>query len=182
MCPVSMRRADQHGALGNLISMMIVPLDIGITDPLERLRSVRDAIERLKSADQAGGLYDIASLIKALPAPVFAAPWRFGPRKYWPHNITSTNVAGPRTPLYLGPHELLHWYPFGVQWNDNALFLCTLSYREYLILGLVADPTIVTDIWEANDDLLASYEEIAAAAPPPDDELGQPATREELPQ
>jgi diacylglycerol O-acyltransferase / wax synthase len=166
MCPVSMRRADQHGALGNLISMVIVPVDVGITDPLERLQSVKDAMEQLKETDQAGGLYDLAAAVKALPAPVFAAPWRFGQRRYWPHNITSTNVAGPRTPLYLGPYELLHWYPFGVQWNDNALFLCTLSYREYLILGLVADPTIVTDVWEANDDLRASYEEIAEASKP----------------
>lgn len=101
--------------------------------------------------------------MKALPAPAFAATWRHAPRGYWFHNITSTNVAGPRTPLYLGPHELLHWYPFGVQWNDNGLFLC-MSYREYLVLGLVSDPNVVEDIWEANEDLRASYDEIAAVA------------------
>jgi WS/DGAT/MGAT family acyltransferase len=164
MCPVSMRRDDQHGALGNLVSMVVVGLDVDIEDPLERLQSVRAEMQRLKSVDQAGGLYDLMSVMNALPAPAFAATWKHAPRGYWPHNITSTNVAGPRTPLYLGPHELLHWYPVGVQWNDNGLFLCTLSYREYLVLGLVSDPNVVSDIWEANDDLRASYDEIAAAA------------------
>jgi WS/DGAT/MGAT family acyltransferase len=164
LCPVSMRREDQHGALGNLISMVIVSLEVGIEDPLVRLHAVRFEMERLKADDQAGGLYDLAAMVKALPAPIFAAPWRHAPRRYWPHNMTSTNVAGPRSPLYLGSHELLHWYPVGVQWNDNALFLCTLSYREYLTLGLVADPNVVSDVWDANEDLRASYEELAAAA------------------
>jgi diacylglycerol O-acyltransferase / wax synthase len=164
MCPVSMRRADQHGDLGNLISMVVVSLDVGIDDPVERLRAVRAEMQRLKSVDQAGGMHDLLSVMEALPAPSFAASWRNAPRWYWPHNITSTNVPGPRTPLYLGPHELLHWYPFGVQWNDNGLFLCTLSYREYLVLGLVSDPNVVSDIWEANEDLRASYQEIEAAA------------------
>jgi WS/DGAT/MGAT family acyltransferase len=163
MCPVSMRRSDQHGALGNLISMVIVPVDVGTTDPLERLRDVRAQMEKLKADDQAGGLYDLAATVRALPAPLFALPWRHAPRNYWPHNITSTNVRGPSTPLYLGPHELLHWYPVGVQWHDNALFLCTLSYREYLTLGLVADPNVVPDLWEANEDLRMAYDELAAA-------------------
>jgi len=127
MCPVSTRRQDQHGALGNMVSMVVVEVDVGLDDPLERLQAVRDEMQRLKAADQAGGLHDLMSVMMALPAPAFSLPFRYAPRRYWPHNITSTNVAGPRTPLFLGPHELLHWYPFGVQWNDNGLFLCTLS-------------------------------------------------------
>jgi WS/DGAT/MGAT family acyltransferase len=175
LCPVSMRRADQHGALGNLVSMVVAPLEVGIADPLERLRAGREEMERLKRSDQAGGLYDIMAAVKALPAPLFAAPWRIAPRTHWPQNITSTNVAGPRAPLYLGAHELLHWYPVGVQWTNNALFLCTLSYREHLTLGLVADPTIVPDVWEANEDLRAAYAEIEAASRKPRARARRPA-------
>lgn len=165
MCPVSMRRADEHGDLGNLVSMVVVTIDLSIEDPVERLTAVRDEMRRLKSVDQAGGMYDLAAIVKALPAPLFAIPWRHMPRGYWPHNITSTNVAGPREPLFLGEHELRHWYPFGVQWNDNGLFLCTLSYRGRLCLGLVSDPTVVEDVWQVNDDLKAAYEELLARRP-----------------
>jgi len=73
-------------------------------------------------------------------------------------------VPGPRQPLFLGEHELLHWYPFGVQWTNNGLFLCTLSYREYLTLGPVADPDVVPDVWDFADDLRAAYEELRATA------------------
>ena len=37
MCPVSMRRPDERGALGNLVSIMIAPLYVGIADPVARL-------------------------------------------------------------------------------------------------------------------------------------------------
>jgi len=94
---------------------------------------------------------------------VWKSIWNQWPMSYFPFNIVSTNVPGPREPLYLGTHELLHWYPFGVNWTTSGLFLCTLSYREYLTLGLVADPAIVTDVWEVNEDLRASYEEIKTA-------------------
>ena len=86
-----------------------------------------------------------------------------GPRGWFPLHVTSTNVPGPRQPLYLGEHELLHWYPFGVQWTNNALFLCTLSYREHLVLGPVADPELV-DVWEFAADLRAAYDDIRRAA------------------
>src|SRR5262249_52732720 len=54
MCPVSMRRAEERGALGNLVSMMFAPLFVGIADPVERLAAERAAMESLKDQDQAG--------------------------------------------------------------------------------------------------------------------------------
>ena len=55
MCPVSMRRPDQRGALGNLVSMIVAPLHVGILDPVARLTAERESMERLKNQDQAGG-------------------------------------------------------------------------------------------------------------------------------
>ena len=164
MCPVSVRRADQHGAMGNLVSMVVAPLHVGVADPVQRLRAGREAMQRLKEEDQAGGIHDLIALAERLPAPLFAAPWRFGPRGRWSQNIVSTNVRGPSAPLFLDGHELRHWYPFAVQWHDLGFVLCTLSYREHLTLGLVADPTVAPDVWDAVDDMNASYEELKAAS------------------
>jgi diacylglycerol O-acyltransferase / wax synthase len=164
MCPVSMRRADQSGALGNLVSLVVVPLYVDERDPVQRLEAERGAMRRLKEEDQAGGLYDIMAMAKWVPAPLYHLMWRAMPHDRWPQNISSTNVPGPRAPVFLDGHELLHWYPVGVQWTNNGLFLCTLSYREYLTLGFVADPEVVPDIWQAIDDLRASYEEIRKAS------------------
>ena len=42
MCPVNLRTAAEHLKLGNRVSAMMAPLPVGIFDPLERLRQVRD--------------------------------------------------------------------------------------------------------------------------------------------
>jgi WS/DGAT/MGAT family acyltransferase len=164
LCPVSVRRQDQSGAMGNLISMVVAPLYVGIPDGAQRLAAERAAMEDLKRREQAAGIYEVIAASNWCPAPLWRLVWKLWPRTYFPFHITSTNVPGPRQPLFLGEHELLHWYPFGVQWTNNGLFLCTLSYREYLTLGPVADPDVVPDVWDFADDLRAAYEELRAAA------------------
>jgi len=169
MCPVSVRAKDQSGAMGNQISMVAAPLHVGIADPVQRLQAEMQSMRELKEKDQAGGLFEMMSTAKYYPAWVWKAIWARWPMKYFPFNIVSTNVPGPKAPLYLDKHELLHWYPFGVNWTTSGLFLCTLSYREHLVLGLVADPTIVEDVWQVNEDLRAAYDELKVAT------LGKPA-------
>jgi diacylglycerol O-acyltransferase len=164
MCPVSVRRQDQSGAMGNLVSMVVAPLYVGIPDGEERLAAERTAMEDLKQRGQAAGIYEMIAGSDWCPAPLWRLVWKLWPHRYFPFHITSTNVPGPRQPLFLGGHELLHWYPFGVQWTNNGLFLCTLSYREYLTLGPVADPDVVPDVWDFAADLRAAYEELRAAA------------------
>jgi len=164
LCPVSVRAPDQSGAGGNLISMVVVPLYVGIDDPADRLNAERQAMESLKEREQGVGFHELISSAEWWPAPLYKALWKLWPRGYFPLHITSTNVPGPRQPLFLGDHELLHWYPFGVQWTNNGLFLCTLSYRENLILGPVSDPEVVTDVWEFAADLRTAFDELRAAA------------------
>jgi diacylglycerol O-acyltransferase / wax synthase len=164
MCPVSVRRTDKSGAMGNLISMVVVPLHVGIDDGDERLRAEHASMKELKRRGQAEGIYEVIDGMKWLPAPIMKTVWKRWPKGYFPMHITSTNVPGPATPLFLGEHELLHWYPFGVQWTNNALFMCTLSYRGRLVLAPVSDPEIVPDIWEFAADLRAAYDEIRRAA------------------
>src|SRR3712207_446008 len=164
LCPVSVRKQDQSGAMGNLISMVVAPLHVGIDDGAKRFAAERESMQELKRRGQADGIHELIDSSKWYPAPVFRALWEAWPKGYFPTHITSTNVPGPRVPLYLGEHELLRWYPFGVQWTNNGLFLCTLSYREHLILGPVSDPEVVADVWEFADDLRAAYEELRDAA------------------
>ena len=164
LCPVSVRGTEGSGAMGNQISMVIAPLHVGIADGKARLEAERAAMQELKKRGQANGIHEVIAGANWWPAPLYRLVWKLWPHGYFPMHITSTNVPGPRQPLFLGDHELLHWYPFGVQWTNNALFLCTLSYREHLVLGPVADPHIVRDVWEFADDLRAAYDELRAAA------------------
>lgn len=162
LCPVSVRTQSQSGTFGNQISMVAVPLHVGITAGQARIEAEIRSMRELKENDQAAGMSELIGTSKYYPAWWWQTIWRNWPMSYFPFNIVSTNVPGPREPLFLGTHELLHWYPFGVNWTTSGLFLCTLSYREHIVLGLVADPNVVADVWEVNEDLRASYEEIKA--------------------
>ncbi len=169
MCPVSMRRPDERGALGNLVSIMIAPLYVGIADPAERLAAERAAMERLKSEDQAGGLYSLQQLLNGVPASWQAFAGAFNvPQTLF--NTVSTNVPGPQIPLYLGGRRLLNWIPLGICSAGVGLFVAILSYDRRLTFGLTFDPLLVADGWEITDCLHDSFAELRAAA-----ESAQPA-------
>ena len=163
MCPVSMRRADERGALGNLVSVMIAPLYVGIVDPAERLAAERSAMERLKSQDQAGGLYSLQQLLNGVPASWQAFAGAFTvPQTLF--NTVSTNVPGPQIPLYLAGRRLLNWIPLGICSTGVGLFVAILSYDRRLTFGLTFDPALIADGWEIADCLRDSFAELRAAA------------------
>jgi diacylglycerol O-acyltransferase / wax synthase len=164
MCPVSMRRPDERGALGNLVSIMIAPLYVGIADPVERLAAERDAMNRLKSQDQAGGLYAFSQLASRMPAAWLALAGQLSPSTNTLFNTVSTNVPGPQIPLYLAGHKLLAWYPLGIVSANVGLFVAILSYGQKLTYGLLVDPQLVPDIWFLAGCLRESYAELRAAA------------------
>jgi diacylglycerol O-acyltransferase len=165
MVPVSMRRPGEEGPMGNAVSLVVVPLHVGVDDAIERLNMEREAMDRAKAENQAAGIYQIIQMSRRVPPPVHELQWRLSPTSApWPINIVSTNVPGPQVPLYLAGRKMLHWYPLGVPWTTLGLFLCTLSYDKRLVLGLVADPSLVPDLWDVVDDLHASYQELLTAA------------------
>lgn len=163
MCPVSMRRPEESGALGNLVSMMFAPLFVGIADPIERLQAERAAMERLKQQGQAAGLYAMTNLAQRVPATWQALAGQVDvPNTLL--NTVSTNVPGPQIPLYLAGHKLLHWYPLGPLAAGIGLFVAILTYNQKLTFGITVDPRQVPDVWLAADCLRDSYEELKRAA------------------
>jgi diacylglycerol O-acyltransferase / wax synthase len=178
MCPVSMRAADGMGALGNQVSMMFAPLYAGILDPIERLTTVRRAMERLKDQGQAQGLYALTNLGSRVP-PAMQAMTGLMDAPQTLLNTVSTNVPGPQIPLYLHGHKQLHWYPLGICSANIGLFVAILTYNQQLTFGATVDARQVPDPWafaacvrEAYDELKAAASAIDAtaagpAAPPP---------------
>jgi diacylglycerol O-acyltransferase / wax synthase len=164
MCPVSMRGPDQRGALGNLVSIMIAPLPVGISDPVERLATVRRAMDRLKEQDQAGGLYALSRLADRIPAAWQALAGQLAVPTNTLLNTVSTNVPGPQIPLYLAGHKLLAMYPLGIVSANMGLFVAIYSYHQTLTFGLLVDPTLVKDVWYLADCLRESYAELKTAA------------------
>ncbi len=163
MCPVSMRRPDERGTLGNLVSMMFAPLYVGITDPVERLAAERVAMDRLKEQDQAGSLYAMTQMLNRVPPALQAAVSQLTvPNTLL--NTVSTNVPGPQIPLYLAGHKLVAWYPLGLLATNIGLFNAILSYNQTLTIGTTVDPRLMPDVWLYAECLRESFAELRDAA------------------
>ena len=108
MVPVSVRTADQHGALGNQVSSMMAPLPVSIEDPVERLQRVSQLMGDLKSSKQAMGATVMTQLADFAPPTISAQAARLQSRQRF-FNLVVTNVPGPQFPLYLlGPQAAAH--------------------------------------------------------------------------
>ena len=144
---------------------MIAPLFVGIADPVERLRAEREAMDRLKEQDQAGGLYAMTNFADAIPPALQAFAGLFaGNVPQTLLNTVSTNVPGPQIPLYLAGHQLVNWIPLGICSANIGLFVAILSYNQKLTFGLLVDPTLVPDVWDLAGDLRDSFTEMREVA------------------
>ena len=162
MCPVSMRRPDERGALGNLVSMIFAPLHVGVLDPVARLAAEREAMTRLKDQDQAGGLYEMTHLMDRVPPAVQAVAGQLTvPNTLL--NTVSTNVPGPQIPLYLSGHKLIGWCPLIPLASEVGLVNAILTYDQRLTIGVTVDPRLVPDVWLYVECLKASFAELLQA-------------------
>jgi WS/DGAT/MGAT family acyltransferase len=163
MCPVSLRRADEHETLGNLVSMMIAPLHVGIADPVQRHQVMRRSMEDLKAQDQARSFADLATLANLIPPAWQALAGRLSAPTTFINTVT-TNIPGPQVPLYLAGRKLLHWYPLGPLSSTVGLFNAILTYNHVLTIGATVDPTLMPDVWKYTGYLRESFVELRDAA------------------
>ncbi|MFL5819710.1 MAG: WS/DGAT/MGAT family O-acyltransferase [Solirubrobacteraceae bacterium] len=162
LVPVSIRGESERGELGNRIAAMRGPLPVYITDPVARLRFVKEAMDGLKESKQAVGAEVLASVQNFAPPTILAQASRlnFSTRLF---NLIVTNVPGPQFPLYLLGRELQDMFPVAFLPENHALAIAIMSYNGRLNFGLLADydalpdlDFIVAAIEEARDELLAT--------------------------
>lgn len=190
LCPVSMRREDERGALGNRVSFMLAPLYVDIVDPMERLAAERVALEHLKEHDQAGGFSTITDLGNRFSPLLQAMAEQLAPPNSL-INTVSTNIPGPQIPLYFSGHKLLAWCPLGITAANIGLFNAILSYNQKLTISATVDPELMPDPWFYANCLHESFAELLAAAersastrpstPPQDPAPQQPKERRKKP-
>ncbi len=162
MVPVNVRSEHDQLKLGNRVSMMVAPLPIGITDPVERLRQVSAAMDLLKSGGQAGQMERVVALTDLLPPPV-QRPLARLQASVSPVNTVCTNVPGPRETRYLLGEAVQLMVPLVPLAAGIGLGFAIISYADQLTIGLNADADRVSDIWTLADALSQSFEELWAA-------------------
>lgn len=157
LVPVSIRPEGATQDLGNQIAAMRGPLPVYATDPVERLRIVRESMAHLKQSKQAVGAEVIAGLNDFAPPTLLAQASRlnFSTRLF---NLIVTNVPGPQFPLYLLGRELQELAPMAFLPENHALAVAAMSYNGCVDFGLLGDYDAMPDL-----DVFADYLEDALA-------------------
>jgi diacylglycerol O-acyltransferase len=145
LVPVSVRAQDEHHQLGNRIVAMRGPLPVYISDPVQRLRFVKRAMDGLKESKQALGAEVLAGVQNFAPPTVLAQASRlnFSTRLF---NLIVTNVPGPQFPLYVLGRKMLEAYPVAFLPQHHALAIAIMSYNGQMNFGLLGDFDALPDI------------------------------------
>jgi diacylglycerol O-acyltransferase len=167
MVPISVRTADEHGALGNRVSAMMAPLPVDREDPLERLGVVSETMRHLKSSGQAVGASLLTDVTDFTPPTIAAQAARLQSRQRF-FNTVITNVPGPQLPLYLLGRELLDIFPMVPLAANEAVCFGIMSYNGGINFGLTADYDSIPDLETLAGDLEASVAELADATASPE--------------
>jgi WS/DGAT/MGAT family acyltransferase len=163
MVPVSVRTKAQRGVPGNRVVMFIVPLPVGLADPVRRLETIHETMVRQKTSKQAQAEDLITSVAGIAPPQVVAQLTRLQSvgRLF---NFLATNVPGPQFPLYLRGRRLLELFPQAPLAADQALAIAVMSYDGNMGFGLLADRDAIPDVDVIARGIRASVDELMQAS------------------
>jgi diacylglycerol O-acyltransferase / wax synthase len=163
MVPISVRADVERGALGNKVAAMWAPLPVGMTDPIESLRTISAEMNGIKDSGQAVGAQVLTQLSGFAPPTIMAQAARLQARQRM-FNLVVTNVPGPQFPLYMLGRELDAMFPMVPLAENTALGIAIMSYNGQLNFGLNADYDALPELEALADELRAAIEELSAAA------------------
>jgi diacylglycerol O-acyltransferase / wax synthase len=163
LVPVSVRTEDERGGSGNRIVVMRGPLPVYISDPLNRLRFVSNAMDGLKESKQALGAEVIAGAQNFAPPTILAQASRlnFSTRLF---NLIVTNVPGPQFPLYVLGREMLQAFPIAFLPENHALAIAIMSYNGQMNFGLLGDFDALPDIDTIGQNIAAELANLVSLA------------------
>lgn len=145
MNPVSTRRADQRGALGNQVAMWLIDLPLDEPDAATRMKAIQEQTERNRRTNQALGAATLVEISRGTPLTLLSLATRVAGRRLRPFNMTVTNVPGPQFPMYLLEARMVANYPMVPLWAQHGVGLAVFSYDGRVDWGVHADYDTLPD-------------------------------------
>jgi hypothetical protein len=165
LVPVSVRAEGERGTLNNRVSGLLVSLPVGEPDPLRRLARLREQMDDLKSSRQAVGAQAMTELAVFTAPTLLAMGSRLTFRFPQPMMQTvTTNVPGPRFPLYLLGRQMIEIHPYVPIAVNLRISVGILSYLDQLNFGINADLDAVPDIGVLRHGIRAGFDELVERA------------------
>ena len=159
--PVSVRREEDKGKLGNRVSSWVISLPIDEADPKRQLERLHATTQELKKTNQALGVEMIMKLAEITPSSLLS----LGAQSVsGPINSIVTNVPGPQFPLYLQGAKLLSLFPQVPLLGDMGLGIALMSYNGKICWGFNANPDVIPDLADFVRLLRNTIERVAESA------------------
>jgi diacylglycerol O-acyltransferase len=137
--PISLRTADDPAG-GNRWAGALLALPVGESDPIERIRDIRQQVLAARHEPAITALNLIAPVAARLPTWVLATAFSRGSMS---PDIQVSNVPGSPTPMYIAGAEVTKMFPFGPAPGPAAMVTLN-SYRESCFVGINLDPAAIT--------------------------------------
>jgi diacylglycerol O-acyltransferase len=173
LVPVSVRAPGEEGVFANRVSLLLAALPIDVADPVERLAAVRAQLTALKGSREAEAGEAVTALARYEPFPLLSLGLRLVFRAPQRNIVTvTTNVPGPRWPLYAMGRRVLEILPYVPIATTLRLGVAILSYCDQLVFGITGDrdsspdiDVLVRGISDGLAELVAAARDAAAAQP-----------------
>jgi diacylglycerol O-acyltransferase len=167
--PVSLRSAQGDGGLDNHVSAVLCDLPVHVADPVERLAAVKVEMGRLKAAHMVEAGAWFIELGELAPPMLVGGITRLVARAM--HTMPqrslatiTTNVPGPREPLYFLGRRMLDWFPYVPITQGARIATAILSYAGRIGFGVTADPDGMREVAIFARAIEAAMAELVAAA------------------
>ena len=178
--PVSVRDPSDPATHANRVSVMLVDLPIGQSDPLARLRRVQEQTRHHKATGEAAGGLALLGLLDAFPDPLVEAGTRAAAtvlQTLVQRNVASvtTNVPGPPVPLYVMGRRVETLVPYVLVGEGLTTGVAMFSYDGHVTFGVTGDLDASPDVAVLAEGIAAGVDQLIAclqAGPP----LMSPAT------
>jgi diacylglycerol O-acyltransferase len=154
--PINMREGAKSKDAGNQFMPVRFPVPVGIEDPAERMLEIRRRVAGQRSEPALPLMDEISAVIGSLPGDGAA---RFSGLMMKAIDLTTSNVPGPRFPVYMSGARVEHTFGFGPL-AGAALNVTCFSYDGELGIGINADPAAVTDPGLLVESLRKGFDEV----------------------
>lgn len=140
LVPVSVRAPGDEGVCENRISLLLAFLPVHLADPAERLRAVHDHLAALKGSGEAQAGEVLSTLARHQPFPPVSWGTRLAARLPQRQIVTvTTNVPGPRKPLYLLGRRTLEILPYVPIATRLRTGVSIFTYCDQVTFGVTGD-------------------------------------------
>jgi WS/DGAT/MGAT family acyltransferase len=165
LIPVSMRAPGDEGICENRVSVLLAELPVDLADPVERLDAVRARLSALKESKEAMAGEAIVALGRYAPYLPAALGVRLAYRLPQREIVTvTTNVPGPRQPLYAMGRRLAEIIPYVPIATSLRTGISIFTYCDKVTFGITGDYATTADLQVLADGIAAGIAELLEAA------------------